>query len=296
MASVRVVAGSSPSPRESWDRSCWESPSWWPSDGSSEAIAYQDDVLNLAIGMTGWILIVVGILSILLALAVGHLLAAVGSARAFRLIAALRKRRARQQDALALGAGGVGRARHAACRLPSAPSPASPGAGANARRAGRLAAMLTEGMSLPDALERSPGLLPPHVLPLVRVGCAVGGLGAGLAAGGRDAATPTNPPGCRCWANSATSACCRPSPWWLRLSRLGSLSGVRQNLPGLLRLRLPRPTQWAFACVGHCLLLWYSAGAGAAGPLAVRGRPLPGLASTGTCRGWAAWRAATIRP
>ena len=39
---------------------------------------------------------------------------------------------------------------------------------------------------MPDALERLPGLLPPHVLPLVRIGCESGAPGAGLAAGGRD--------------------------------------------------------------------------------------------------------------
>ena len=43
-------------------------------------------------------------------------------------------------------------------------------AGLFAHQARNLARMLTAGMPLPDAVERSPGLLPLEVLPVIRVG------------------------------------------------------------------------------------------------------------------------------
>ena len=53
------------------------------------------------------------------------------------------------------------------------------------RRAKQLAAMLAQGVPLADALDRCPGLLPPHTLPLVRLGCESGRLAVAL----RQAAT-----------------------------------------------------------------------------------------------------------
>ncbi|MBN1396079.1 MAG: type II secretion system F family protein, partial [Pirellulales bacterium] len=48
------------------------------------------------------------------------------------------------------------------------------------RRAKRLAKLLDEGVSLPDGLDRLPGLLPPHAPPMVRVGCQSGALAPAL--------------------------------------------------------------------------------------------------------------------
>ena len=48
------------------------------------------------------------------------------------------------------------------------------------RRAKRLAAMLGEGVSLPDALERCPGLLPRYAVPMIRVGHETGTLAHAL--------------------------------------------------------------------------------------------------------------------
>lgn len=48
------------------------------------------------------------------------------------------------------------------------------------RRARRLAAMLQDGVALPDALDACRGLLPPQAAPLVRVGCQTGQLAAAL--------------------------------------------------------------------------------------------------------------------
>ncbi len=57
--------------------------------------------------------------------------------------------------------------------------------GGFAWKARRLAALLDSGVSLPEGLERVPGLLPPHALPLIRVGCQSGAFGRGASPGGR---------------------------------------------------------------------------------------------------------------
>ena len=49
-----------------------------------------------------------------------------------------------------------------------------------ARGARKLAAMLESGVDFPDALDQSPGMLPPQALPLIRVGCKSGSLGPAL--------------------------------------------------------------------------------------------------------------------
>ena len=56
------------------------------------------------------------------------------------------------------------------------------------RRAKRLAAMLNEGVSLPDALDRCPGLLPRYAVPMIRVGHETGTLAPAL----RQASTAYN--------------------------------------------------------------------------------------------------------
>ncbi len=217
---------------------------------------YHDDPINVAIGMTGWILIVVGV-GVLGVVLVGQL--AIywlpwGLLGLFVLIAALRKQRARQQDALLWAL--VASAEHGLPLTPAIRAFAlEPGGRRDARRAGRLAAMLTEGMSLPDALERSPGLLPPHVLPLVRIGCESGALAPAL----RQAAATRN---------------AYELAWMSLLGKLGYLCLVPAIallvfaflawwiFPEFARIfqgfgaPLPRPTQWAFACVGDCFLLW----------------------------------------
>ena len=53
------------------------------------------------------------------------------------------------------------------------------------RRARRLAEMLKAGVSLPDALDRCPGLLPRYAVPTIRIGCETGTLAPAL----RQAAT-----------------------------------------------------------------------------------------------------------
>lgn len=60
--------------------------------------------------------------------------------------------------------------------------------GWHSRRARRLARLLDSGVSLPDALELCPGLLPPYSVPLIRVGYETGTLAAAL----RQAATLHN--------------------------------------------------------------------------------------------------------
>ncbi len=65
--------------------------------------------------------------------------------------------------------------------------------GLHSQRAKRLAALLNAGVPLPDALDRCPGLLPTHAVPMVRVGYETGTLAAALrqAATLRDFQTPT---------------------------------------------------------------------------------------------------------
>ncbi|MEN6407143.1 MAG: type II secretion system F family protein [Thermoguttaceae bacterium] len=65
--------------------------------------------------------------------------------------------------------------------------------GAFSRRARRLAAMLNGGMSLPDALDRCPGLLPRFSVPVIRVGCETNTLARALrqAAAAHTADQPT---------------------------------------------------------------------------------------------------------
>jgi type II secretory pathway component PulF len=215
---------------------------------------YHDDVINVAIGMAGWILIVVG-LGVLGIVLVGQLAIywlpweLLGL---FVLIAALRKRRARQQDALlwALVAS-------AERGLPLTPAirafALEPGGRRDARRAGRLAAMLTDGMSLPDALERSPGLLPPHVLPLVRIGCESGALAPAL----RQAAATRNAYelawmsllgklGYLCLVPAIALLVFACLAWWIfpELARTCEEIGT-----------LPPMAPWMAAFVDHCLLL-----------------------------------------
>ena len=60
--------------------------------------------------------------------------------------------------------------------------------GLHSRRARLLAALLADGVSLPDALARCRGLLPPHAGPMIRVGCQSGDLAAAL----RQAASTRN--------------------------------------------------------------------------------------------------------
>lgn len=49
-----------------------------------------------------------------------------------------------------------------------------------ARGTRKLVAMLESGVDFPDALDQSPGMLPPQALPLIRVGCKSGSLGPAL--------------------------------------------------------------------------------------------------------------------
>ena len=63
--------------------------------------------------------------------------------------------------------------------------------GAFGRRARGLAELLDSGVSLPDALDRYPKLVPPHARPLIRLGWGTGSLAAALG----DAATVRHPHG-----------------------------------------------------------------------------------------------------
>ncbi len=122
-------------------------------------------------------------------------------------------------------------------------------------RARRLAAMLAEGVSLPDALARSPRLLPPHVLPLVRVGCESGALAPAL----RKAATIHNQHDAAYLSVMAKLGYC-----WL-MTTFGMLILVFVGfkiLPQFARIfcdfgaPLPAMTQRLFDCVNYCGAFW----------------------------------------
>ncbi|MGO8691356.1 MAG: type II secretion system F family protein [Thermoguttaceae bacterium] len=214
---------------------------------------YHDDVLNVAIGMAGWILVAVGILGPLglVPLTLPWLWVPWCLLAIFVLVAVVRKRRARQQEGLLWGLAAAAERGMPLAPVVEAFAAERPG-GLDGWRAQRLAAMLTAGFALPDALRRSPGVLPPQVLPLVRVGCAAGALAPAL----RQAATVHN-------AGDRT--------WMSLLGKLGYLClvpalGLTCFFPQIMtqlakvcvdfRVPLPDETRWVLACQGY-LVVWY---------------------------------------
>lgn len=137
----------------------------------------RDDLLDLTLAVTGWVLIVTGLLGTFVIL-----LPAVGLAVLIAVLAVvvetLVKNRLSRQYAL------LWLLTVAAQRLiplvPAVEAFARETGGSFAGRARYLANMLRAGVPLPDALQRLPGLLPPDVLPVIRVGYESGALAAAL--------------------------------------------------------------------------------------------------------------------
>ena len=145
---------------------------------------YYDNPASLAIGATGWTLAIVGICGGGFVL-VGFWSIPWSVILLVVVVETVRARRATRQYAL-LWVLTVSAER--GMPLVEAIEAFAEECGGRWHRARRLAAMLAQGVSLPDALARSPRLLPPHVLPLVRVGCQSGALAPAL----RQAATIHN--------------------------------------------------------------------------------------------------------
>ncbi len=122
-------------------------------------------------------------------------------------------------------------------------------------RARRLAAMLAQGVSLPDALVQSPRLLPPQAVVMVRVGCESAALAPAL----RQAASVYNlhEPAYRSVIGKLTYC-------WL-MTAFGLLILVFVGLKILPQFAkifwefgapLPPTTQFLFACVDYCGAFW----------------------------------------
>ena len=142
----------------------------------------REDIIHLILTMTGWVLIGAGVFGngvwMLGPLAVPWCIVAV-----IVFIDGMGKYRSSQQYAL-LWVLTISAERF----MPLAPAVeafARERGGVFGRRAKRLADMLNAGTPLPDALAKCRGLLPPGVLPLVRIGCESGALAPAL----RQAAT-----------------------------------------------------------------------------------------------------------
>jgi len=137
----------------------------------------RDDSLDLTLAVTGWVLIAVGVLAMLVVTLQLVGLAVVIAALAVVAEAMVKRRVSRQYALLWL-------LTVAAERLiplvPAVEAFAREGGGSFAGRARYLAAMLKAGVPLPEALQRLPGLLPHGVLPLVRVGYESGALAGAL--------------------------------------------------------------------------------------------------------------------
>lgn len=137
----------------------------------------RDDSMNLTLAVIGWVLILGGLL-VVLSVALNIFALAVLIAVVAVVVETLAKNRLSRQYAL------LWLLTVAAERLiplvPAVEALAREGGGSFAHRARSLANMLRAGVPLPDALERQPGLLPPDVLPAIRVGYECGALGAAL--------------------------------------------------------------------------------------------------------------------
>lgn len=145
----------------------------------------QGDPLHTTLTVVAWVLIGVGLLAscVLLLTPAGFLL---WMAILVVVAEVFIKHRVAQQYAL-LWALTVA-AERLIPLIPAIESFADERGGAFAVRARRLAEMLTHGVPLPDALHRSPGLLPPDALPIIRTGYEAGALAPALrqAASARD--------------------------------------------------------------------------------------------------------------
>jgi type II secretory pathway component PulF len=125
-----------------------------------------------------WVVLVIVVLFVTLVGLVGPLGLVWWATFVFVLIESLHKQQASQQNALLwLLAASAER------DMPLGPAIeafARENRGAFGRRARRLAKLLDLGVPLPDALDFCPGLLPPHALPILRVGCQSGALAPAL--------------------------------------------------------------------------------------------------------------------
>ena len=137
------------------------------------------------VGWVGRVLIAVVLLIILVAV-LGPFGPIWWAVAGFVFVEALRKHRAARQYGL-LWLLSVS-AERSMPLVPAVEAFARERGGSFSRRAKQLAEMLGQGVPLPDALDRCPGLLPPHALPMVRLGCESGTLASAL----RQAATASD--------------------------------------------------------------------------------------------------------
>lgn len=138
---------------------------------------FRDDSLDLTLRVAGWVLITGGFAAAFFALfqIIGVVLSI--AALVVTVETLVKHRLSRQYALLWLLTVAAER------RIPLVPAIeafAREGGGLFAGRARYLAAMIRAGVPLPEALERSPGLLPRDVLPVIRVGYESGGLAAAL--------------------------------------------------------------------------------------------------------------------
>ncbi|MBN2475803.1 MAG: type II secretion system F family protein [Pirellulales bacterium] len=137
-----------------------------------------DDLSHLVLTVVGWVLLIVGGVAGFLVLLVSPLGLVLWSIILLVIVEIVVRNRISQQYAF------LWVLTVAAQRLvPLAPAIeafARERWGSFAFRARRLAGMLSAGVPLPDGLQRSPGLVPGEVLPLIRVGYESGALATGL--------------------------------------------------------------------------------------------------------------------
>ncbi|MEN6448914.1 MAG: type II secretion system F family protein [Thermoguttaceae bacterium] len=137
----------------------------------------RDDVVNLSLTICGWTLVAAGFLGNLACLQ-GPLLVVWGVFIAGVLVQGFLAQRAAKRSGL-LWLLCVA-AERAMPLVPAIEAFARDEGGRLGRRARRLADLLRAGMSLPDALARTPGLLPRQSLTMIWIGAQSGDLGAAL--------------------------------------------------------------------------------------------------------------------
>ncbi len=218
------------------------------------AFRLDDEAADSLVGAAGWGLLLVWTLLVswaFLTPVLGTLWWAIAVAV---LVEALRWRRATEQQAL-LWMLTVAAERDMPL-IPALEAFAEERGGRRAIRARRVATLLAQGVALPDALDQAPGLLPPHALPLVRVGCQSGALAPALrqAASIRNLHTPV-------YLSLVGKVAYL---WVLAVFGLSMLVFIYWKIvPQFDRIfadfhaKFPDMTQWVFACLRECLLFWY---------------------------------------
>ncbi len=170
------------------------------------------------------------------------------------LVEALRWRRATEQQAL-LWMLTIAAERDMPL-IPALEAFAEERGGRRAIRARRMAALLAQGVALPDALDQAPGLLPPQALPLVRVGCQAGALAPALrqAASIRNLHTPVYlslvGKVAYLWVLAVFGLLMLAFIYWKIVPQFDKIFAD-------FHAEFPRMTQWVFACLRECLMFWY---------------------------------------